>query len=40
MGILLDYALATSNPTSEHRSDGEVIAVPNTYALKAAMESS
>ena len=40
MGILLDYALATSNPLSEHRSDGEGIAFPNTYAFRVAMESS
>ena len=30
MEIILDYALAISNPLSEHRSDGEVIAIPNT----------
>ena len=29
MGILLDDALATSKPRSEHRLDGEVIATPN-----------
>ena len=37
MEILLEYALATSNPLSEHSSDGEVIAIPNTF--KEAMES-
>ena len=37
MEIILDYALAISNPLSEHRSDGEVIAIPNTF--KEATES-
>ena len=40
MEIILDYALAISNPLSEHRSDGEVIAIPNTYTFKMATESS
>ena len=40
MGILLDYALATSKPRSEHRLDGEVIATPNTCTFKVAMKSS
>ena len=40
MVILLDYELATSNPFSEHHSNGEGIAVPNTYRFKAVMESS
>ena len=38
MEILLDYALATSNGLSEHCSDGDVVAIPNTF--KEAMESS
>ena len=38
MGVLFDYVLATSNPLSEHRSDGEVIAIPDTF--KEVMESS
>ena len=40
MVILLDYELATSNPFSEHHSNGEGIAIPNTYRFKAVMESS
>ena len=37
MEILLDYALATSNGLSEHCSDGDVVAIPNTF--KEATES-
>ena len=37
MEVLLEYVLATSNPLSEHSSDGEVIAIPNMF--KEAMES-
>ena len=37
MGVYLDYALHTGNPVCEHRSDGEVIKIPNTF--KEAMES-
>ena len=37
MEVFLDYALATGNPISEHCSDGEVIAIPNTF--KETMES-
>ena len=40
MGIPLNYALATSKPLSQHRSDGEVISITNTYTFKAATESS
>ena len=36
MELLPGYALATSNPISEHRSDGEVTAISNTF--KEAME--
>ena len=35
-GTILDYALTTSNSISEHRSDGEVAAIPNTF--EEAME--
>ena len=31
METLLEYALATSKPLSEHSSDGEVLAIPNTF---------
>ena len=37
MEILLEYALVTSNPLSEHSSDGEAIVIPNTFT--EAMES-
>ena len=37
MEVYLDYALATGNPVSEQSSDGEVIAIPNTF--KEAMGS-
>ena len=40
IGFLLDYALPTSKPLSEHRFDGEVIATPNTCTFKATMKSS
>ena len=36
--IILDYALATSNTLSEHRSDGEVAVTPNMF--EEGMESS
>ena len=36
MRIHLDYALGTSNP----RSDGELMPIPNTYTFKAPTESS
>lgn len=36
MKIPLNCALATSKPVSEHRSDGEVVAIPNTF--KEALE--
>ena len=38
MEHFLECALATGNPLSEHRSDGEVIAIPDTF--KEVMESS
>ena len=37
MEVYFDYTLATGKPVSEHRSDGEVITIPNT--LKEAIES-
>ena len=37
MEVYLDYALATGNLVSEHRSGGEVSTIPNTF--KEAMES-
>ena len=36
MELLLDYALTASNPISDHRSDGEVTGIPNTF--KEAIE--